>query len=219
VIKAIWDRVLAEPGRTNSILFTAGGGGSGKTTVLDRLEEASGLRSNTDAVYDTTLSGLEWSARKIDEALAAGKDVGILYTYRPAEVAAAAAFRRALDEGRTTPEEALARDHFNAPRTFLALHDRYAGQPGKVDFLLVDNSGLRGEYVPVSVDFLRRKLQNMREGAEGLRETQDAVQRGIDNEYARQKARGQVPDYIFRGFSKRIPPEMGAYRQGGSGEP
>jgi hypothetical protein len=219
MIKAIWDRVLAEPGRTNRILFMAGGGGSGKTTVLDGLEQTSGLRSDADAVYDTTLSNLDWSARKIDEALAAGKQVGVLYTYRPAEAAAALAFRRALDEGRTIPEDVLARDHFNAPLTFLALHDRYSGQPKKVDFLVSDNSGSREDAQLRDIDFLWRKVNNMKQGAEGLKETQDAVRRGIDNEYVTQSANRQIPDYIFRGFSKRVPPKVGTYRQGGSREP
>jgi hypothetical protein len=175
--------------------------------VLDSLEQTSGLRSDADAVYDTTLSGLDWSARKIDEALAAGKEVGILFTYRPAEAAAALAFRRALDEGRTTPEDVLARDHFNAPRTFLALYDRYGAQRDRVHFLVVDNSGSRGEHVPTTIDFLRHRVENMRQGDEGFKETQAAVRRGIDNEYARQEGMDErVLDYIYRGFSKRRSP-------------
>jgi hypothetical protein len=211
VIKAIWDRVLAEPGRTNSILFSAGGGGSGKTTVLDGLNQASGLSGDLDAIYDTTLSGLEWSARKIDEALAAGKQIGILYTYRPAEAAARLAFSRALNEGRTTPEDVLAWDHFNAPRTFLSLYDRYAARSNRVHFLVVDNSGRSGEYNPTTVDFLRQRVENTKQGPAGLSEAQDAVRRGIDNEYVRQKANGHVPDYTYRGFSNRTPPKVGPY--------
>lgn len=201
LVKAMWQRALKEPGRTNTVAFTAGGGGSGKTTAIKTVSELRQIRDNADIVFDTTMSGLGSSSGKVEEALKAGKLVDVIFTYTPTEKATVQAFGRAIKDGRTVPDFVLAADHFGAPRTFLALADKYKDDP-RLNFHVVDNSGGIDDIALKDIDFLRQKVDNEREGQAGLADKEAAVRKAIDDEYARREAEnpGSVPAHVYKGF-------------------
>ncbi|MEI8342770.1 MAG: hypothetical protein WCH43_14695 [Verrucomicrobiota bacterium] len=68
----------ARPTTGNTVVFTAGGGASGKSTIL----RAQANRQEVDFVVDTTFSNTKRAIRQIDEALKAGRLVEINYVCR-----------------------------------------------------------------------------------------------------------------------------------------
>ncbi|HEV2706010.1 MAG TPA: zeta toxin family protein [Pyrinomonadaceae bacterium] len=194
LIKTIWNEMVRMPNRSehNFVMFLAGGAGSGKTTAVEDLPDLSQFRSAAQIIYDTTMSGLSSSTRKVEEARAHGKSVLLLYVHRPYEKATRGMIERALREGRTVPARVLAEDHFNAQRTFLSLHEKYADDDDFV-FLVVDNSGERGQAAIEEVDFLSSVLYN------NLGEVIRNVENIVKSEYRERAGTGrEIPLYVYR---------------------
>ena len=138
-VSALYHRRLAQPavaGR-DLVVFTAGGGGSGKTTAVQERQAA--LLEEAHLVYDTTLAGLPPAVEKIDAALATGMAVVIIYVYRPFEDAVRGVLDRALRTGRAVPLTVLAADHAGAPRTVRALMEHYS-HDARLHIIIIDNS-------------------------------------------------------------------------------
>jgi hypothetical protein len=122
VARKFIDRLYAEllgaaPTTGDTVVFTAGGGASGKSTVL----RAQADRPEVDFVVDTTFSDPQRAIDQIETALRAGRQVEVNYVYRDFEDAVHGMIRRALDPkvGRIVPIDDLARTHFGAQRTIL----------------------------------------------------------------------------------------------------
>ena len=141
--KARFARMLAAPvaeGRDNAVLFTAGGGGSGKSaTVRNMLGD-----SNADIVYDGTLSNLARARADIEATLASGRHVRIVYVYRSPENSAASALSRAISSGRPVPVSVLAEAHAKAGAVVKALAEEYADD-ARVEIIAFDNDGEAGK--------------------------------------------------------------------------
>lgn len=126
------DRLFTEllvqvPTTGNTVVFTAGGGASGKSTIL----RAQANRPEVDFVVDTTFSNTTRAIQQIDAALGAGRLVEVNYVYRDFKEAVVGMIKRALDPnvGRIVPIDDLARTHFGAQETIFTLLQRYENEP------------------------------------------------------------------------------------------
>ena len=118
------------------VVFTAGGGGSGKTEAMSVAQALLGGPQEGGLIYDSTLSSFESAVRRIDEALATGSEVDIVYTNR--EVGDA--FEFAMQRARVVPVPVLARAHVGAAETIRQLAEHYADNPN-VQISVVNNLG------------------------------------------------------------------------------
>jgi hypothetical protein len=134
-----YERLLARPPETGQVLILGGGGGSGKTSSLDKIEP--GFEDRYDAIYDTTLAGEAKAVRTVEQALATGRTVKITLVARdPFESIVRGVIPRAAKSGRTVPIKVAAKAHEDVPRTLAALVERYANDD-RVRFEVVDNTG------------------------------------------------------------------------------
>lgn len=137
--KELYARALARPvapGRDNTVLFLAGGGGSGKSSVLRNAFE----ENTNDITMDGTFSNLSRARNDVQAALDSGRDVKIVYVYRHPEQAIENVIDRAAMEGRTVPVDALARAHAGAPEVVKTIAREYNGD-SRVEIDAFDNSG------------------------------------------------------------------------------
>jgi hypothetical protein len=128
----------------SEVVFTSGGTGVGKS--------AADLPG--DVVMDSTLSNPEHSRCEIQSALDAGKQVHIVYTYRPIDEAMNAALDRAKENGRTVPINVMLQTHEGAAKTVASLYDRYSADP-RMRFKFVDNSA--GDPKLGAIDLTRKQ--------------------------------------------------------------
>ncbi len=77
--KDVWRHSLATNSGSDAV-FYFGGAGAGKTSTVGKLLPE--IESNAAVVYDATLSSVSGAQARINEALAAGKNVELVYVYR-----------------------------------------------------------------------------------------------------------------------------------------
>lgn len=136
--RAVYRAALEETRDTPGlVVFTAGGTGSGKTSSLDLFPP---LKDEAEIIYDSTLSHRSGAIEDIDAALGAGKQVGVVFTYRDvADAFEHGVLPRAMREGRTVTIPAHATTHTRAVDVLRAIALRYDADPN-VDIIVVDNS-------------------------------------------------------------------------------
>lgn len=148
LVKKIYERKLAEapgPDEDALVVFSAGGTGAGKTTGLDLLAEIDPRINRAQIIYDTNMNTLASSVAKIDAALAAGKEVRVLYTWRdPVDALNKGALPRAMRMGRTVPLEEHAKTHAGSAAVIKELAARYREDP-RFGVTVIDNSHGRGK--------------------------------------------------------------------------
>ena len=139
----LWQRALAQPSRPERrlVLFSGGGVASGKTWALAHSEAARGLLPRTAIVQDSTMSDERRARRRLDQALAAGRSVQVIYVFTPIEQAVRWLVERGMRAGRSVAATAVARSHWQSQATVLALADRYRRQPAVRFGLLVNAPG------------------------------------------------------------------------------
>lgn len=205
-IKRLYARKLAAPtpeGKRPVVLFTGGGTGAGKSTGL-KLPKLAPVVAEAEIVYDTNMNKFESADQKIQQALEAGREVAIVYTFRdPVEALAAGALPRAMRMGRTVPLREHIRTHVGAWEVINALQAKYAGDE-RVHIEVVDNSRGRGKAAVVPLQELQPRVYNDLEGV--LRETLEA-----------ERAAGRISETVYRGFAGEGPAQ-GVGRQGGQGD-
>jgi phage-related protein (TIGR01555 family) len=135
--KQIYSQALdrkAAAGDTSPTLFSAGGGGSGKSATRPVAEAAFG--ANPDGLfYDSTLSNFTSATKRIDEALKKTEgDVGIVYTNTPIETALEFNAQRS----RTVSIDTLLHAHVGASDTIRELIEHYADNP-RVNIAVINN--------------------------------------------------------------------------------
>lgn len=139
--KQIYSQALdrkAAAGDLSPTLFSAGGGGSGKSATRPIGEKALGADPN-GIFYDSTLSSFGSAAKRIDEALSKTKgDVGIVYTNTPIETA----LEFNAGRSRTVSIDTLLHAHVGASDTIRKLAEHYADNP-RVQIAILNNK--RGE--------------------------------------------------------------------------
>jgi hypothetical protein len=159
LVKQMYTRKLAEPlkaGDSPDVIFSGGGTGAGKTTGLEAAMNASPALRRAPIIYDTNLNGLKSSVDKIDQALAAGRQVKIIYTHRnPVDALVNGALPRAKRMGRTVPLNEHARTHVESLDTIRQLQQKYAGDD-RVRIDVFDNNYGKGGAKLSSVEALPR---------------------------------------------------------------
>lgn len=142
-VKQLYAERLAQPATEGSrILFTGGGTGAGKTSSLAAYPD---LRKNAEMIYDTNMNKLESAQKKIDQALKAGRQIDLVYTYRdPVEALVQGSLTRAmrmkeeLGSGRTVPLKEHIRTHIGSREVIGKLKDIYGDNPN-VRIGIIDN--------------------------------------------------------------------------------
>ena len=177
-------------GESNTVAFTAGGTGAGKSTAVKML---GGDMANSQIIYDTNMNKLSSSVQKIEQALDAGKDVKIAYVYRdPVDALINGALPRAermakrLGSGRTVPLEEHANTHIGSLGVVKQLLEKYKEDP-RVSFKLIDNSGGRDGARLMSIEKLNEITHNDLHGK-------------LSEALEKEKAAGKVSDATYKGF-------------------
>lgn len=191
-IKLLYEQKLAQPtpeGFDSTVLFTAGGTGAGKTSALKARGEVGG---RPEIIYDTNMNTLSSAVDKIEQALAAGRDVDIVYVYRdPVDALTNGAIPRAQRQverfgtGRTVPLREHARTHSGVRPTIEAIAARYADDP-RVNIDVIDNSGGKGQ-------------QKMTKLASLPRVEEDSLHGSLQEALDQARSAGLAED-LYRGF-------------------
>lgn len=162
----------------NTVLFTAGGTGAGKTTAVRAL----GNPEDFPVIYDTNTNKTDSASSKIDAALAKGYKVKIAYVYNDLDTSLDNALSRAdhqqgeLGSGRTVPVDEHLKTHLDSPETVLALADKYKDNPD-VDFEAIDNGKNRAQGVDKSqaLDFVRQKVYDRANDSTRLEQLKERI--------------------------------------------
>ena len=196
-IKKLYAKRLAEPppaGKVPVVVFTAGGTGAGKSSGLDILENENPAFAKAELVYDTNMNKFSSAKDKIDQALEAGREVKILFTYRdPAEALRQGALTRAtrqekkFQSGRTVPLSEHGNTHVGSRQTIDQLREHYRDNP-LVEFSAIDNSRGKGNAIPAEFE----NLPQLSDNAE-LRER-------LKNELEEAYRAGEISEATYRGF-------------------
>jgi hypothetical protein len=138
------------PGLDNTVVFTAGGTGAGKSTGLGVMENVNSGVRNAEIVYDTNMNTFDSADKKVKQALDAGRKVNIIYTYRhPIEALEQGALTRASrmesqrGTGRTVPLDEHFKTHVGALETMKQLQEKY-GDDHRFAMTVIDNSRGKG---------------------------------------------------------------------------
>lgn len=150
----------APPGKDNTVVFTAGGAGAGKTTAVSSLPGVQAIQDRAQIVYDGTLRPSIKAVQRIDQALAAGKHVEIAYVHRDPE----SSFRQGVlgrasrqeeqtGSGRTVPLDEFAHQHSSIQDSMRQVAEKYANDP-RVKLSVIDNSRGKGKTELSTLDAL-----------------------------------------------------------------
>jgi hypothetical protein len=163
-VKNLYAEKLAEPipeGQTNTVLFTAGGTGAGKTSSLRGNKDLSEMRDEAHIIYDTNMRSLKSAEKKIQQALEANHVVQVALIDRdPYDALVKGVLPRAEHKGRTVPIASHEETHRDAVRTVDELRKKYARNP-KVQFIAIDNNHGPGGARAVPFDKLPKHEANM----------------------------------------------------------
>lgn len=130
------DLLKTQKGVTNNtVLITAGGSGSGKTTGV---QSETPLKEKYPIVLDTTFSNNS-ALKEIKKALKNDYDVDIAFTFRdPADAWEDGALKRVNEEGRVVPEAYFLQSHIDAQKNIVKAYNKYKNNE-KVSFTFVEN--------------------------------------------------------------------------------
>jgi hypothetical protein len=195
-VKQMYAEKLSQPtppGRDNTVLFTAGGTGAGKTTSLQAAAQQSKGIQNAEMVYDTNMNTFESADKKVKQALAAGRKVGIAYVYRdPVEalkdgnLSRASRMEAEMGTGRTVPINEHFRTHMGVRDVMERLQSKY-GNDHRFHLTVIDNSRGPGNATVVSgLDKLPKLNHN-------------AVRKGLDDALEETYRTGKISQAIYRG--------------------
>jgi hypothetical protein len=195
-VKQMYAEKLSSPtptGKDNTVLFTAGGTGAGKTTGLQEAQKVSQGIRDAEMVYDTNMNTFESADKKINQALTAGRKVGIVYTYRdPVEAMENGALKRAsrmeaeLGTGRTVPIDEHFKTHIGSREVMDQLQAKY-GDDHRFHMMVIDNSRGPGNAAVVSgLDKLPRLDHN-------------EVRKGLNNALEQKYRSGAISQAIYEG--------------------
>lgn len=165
----IYQKLLSRPvDADDTIVLTAGGSATGKSTIL----RTEGRRRGVEFILDTTFSDTARGLLQVKEALDAGRKVEIHYVYRRFAASVKAMLLRALDpeSGRIVPIDDMAKTHFGAQRAVLAVLAEYQNDE-RVSVVLKENGSDRKLRVLTEKEFARRihpSLDRLREVGQNI---------------------------------------------------
>ena len=168
-MKTVYADRLSQPtpkGMDNTVVFSAGGTGAGKTTALDILEKVDPALAKAEMIYDTNMNKFSSADKKIQQALDAKRKVRIVYTYRdPSDALEHGALSRAhrmekeKGSGRTVPIGEHLKTHMGSRQVIEQLQKKYAKNP-RVNIQIVDNSLGKGNAKASQLDKLPKLEEN-----------------------------------------------------------
>jgi hypothetical protein len=139
---AVYQKLLTENSKKEpSVVFTAGGASSGKSSSIASFSKLHQTLTNSQVIFDTTLSSEKTALANIKLALDAGKEVNIFYVYRNPNDAFTASLKRAMEIGRPVTINEFLDSHLNAPKVIKKISEIYP----KISIYVVDNSGEVGK--------------------------------------------------------------------------
>lgn len=192
-----------QPWENPDVLFTAGGTGAGKTTGIRDVPALQEAKTSAQIVYDTNMNNLDSADAKIQQALAAGKNVHIVYTFRdPLDALTNGALPRAerqraeFGSGRTVPIDEHAATHAGSFEAVRQLAEKYKDDP-RVRVDAIDNSRGKGNAVQVPLESLTYPSDTA---------TRENMLREMDREHQE----GRIGPETYQGFAGRPAPERGA---------
>jgi len=178
-----------QPGQDNSVLFTAGGTGAGKTTAINTQPEFKNTADKAQIVYDTNLSSYGSAKQKIDQALAAGKNVEIIYVYRDiVESMMEGAVPRSQRMGRTVPLEEHISTHTGSLETIRKIVKEY-GNNTQVNIGIINNSLGKGNAKIISIESLKNINYNV-----------DDVRKQLQERLKEAYSSGKLDKNLYEGF-------------------
>lgn len=193
LIKELYQTKLKETGPhgENTVLFTGGGTGSGKTSTINALPE---IKHDVQFVYDTNSAKGESAIGKIQQALDAGKKVAFAYVHRdPVEALQNGALPRAMRMGRTVPLDVHAETHVGAPKAAQQIYEKFKDNPNfKME--VIDNTKGQGNASLASIDLLKNLDYNKADLTGKLRQV-------TDDAYKQSK----INDKVYEGFTGEKP--------------
>lgn len=157
LIRAIYKQELAKPvqGNADTVLFTAGGGGVGKSESLKAVGPL--FTERAGIIYDGTLAHPDSSIQKIDQALASGRKAEIVSVFRDPQGSLEHVLHRAMRDGRTVPLKEWVKAHNEAPKTMRLLVQKYKANPD-VSFHFIDNSLGKGNARMTGIEVLDKSV-------------------------------------------------------------
>lgn len=149
------DKLVTRKGvGNNTVLFTAGGTGVGKTSALRNVDM---LNEDYSIIYDTNLTG-EGAPKKIQKAIDAGFKVEVVFTQRDPVVAfEKGVIPRVKTRNRIVSMDEHIKRHKSAYEDLRANMKKFGN---KVNFSFVDNTRGQGEAKMVEFDFLPKFSYN-----------------------------------------------------------
>lgn len=193
-VKRLYAEMLSEPpkaGEDPVVLLTAGGTGAGKSSAAKTVlgEEA----NRAQIVMDTNMNREGSAVQKIDQALAAGKEVKIAYVHRePVEALINGALPRAMRQesqfgsGRTVPIEEHINTHVGANDVVRKIAEHYQNEAG-VSMRIIDNSRGPGGAALIDIENLPKITYN---------ETREKATAALEAAHAE----GRISPAVYRGF-------------------
>lgn len=176
----------------NTVLFTGGGTGAGKTSGLKALG-----KTDYPIIYDSNISNPISTGLRIDAALAGGYKADIVYTYNDIFSSLDNALNRAekmrgtLGSGRTVPLKNHIESHINSPEAILELAQKYAGDK-RVSIRVIDNSGNVPKLSSDPLAFIRSKVYN--------KDTYGQLKKQLEEQINRRFAEGRISEGTRTGF-------------------
>ncbi|HET9189799.1 MAG TPA: hypothetical protein VFN69_04425 [Rudaea sp.] len=196
IAKRAWERALARPvreGKNNSVFFTGGGTGAGKSTGPRRISDLADKQEGADITFDGNLNGFTSATKKIDAALASGRKVHILYTFRdPVQAFIHGALPRAERYGRTVPIPVHVDTHVGAAETYLRLKKHYEGNSNVVI------ESIRNDYKPGGRGTVTRGLPDD-EIAQRATADRGKLSSEVRDAFERERQAGRVSDRVYYG--------------------
>lgn len=152
----------------NTVLITAGGSGSGKTTGI---QKGTALKEDYSIVVDTTFSN-NAAPTDIQKALDNGYKVDVAFTYRdPVDAWVEGALKRVGEEGRVVSEGYFLQSHINAQKNIIKSYEKYKDN-SDVSFTFVQNDKNR-TFPEMSFDKVAQHLYNRKEIATAITDATD----------------------------------------------
>ena len=141
VAKDAYKKLVAE-GKNKHVSFYAGGSGSGKTSSIDKI--FTGLKDRSDAIVDGNLSNYAKAVKQIYDLLDGGRDIDIIYCYRPPTEAWDGVIHRMLhnkkEMGRLVPLSTFLKNTEGSYNTIKGMYEAGVDKWKGVQLNIIDNS-------------------------------------------------------------------------------
>ena len=175
------EQIIIRKGKgNNTVLMTGGGPGVGKSTAISKIKDT----SNYPIIYDSSLSNLVGSSKRIDLSLKNGYNVEIVVVLRdPVKAWVNGVLTRTALGERHVRLDSFYDLTYKFPESLMELHKKYADNP-KVNFNVISNDGNLDDIKQVEFSKIKEFNNHLIKNKEKinydiLQQTDKAVESGI----------------------------------------